>query len=98
MSNSTKYFYIHLKTFKCRDPRTTETLPKSSNSVCTTSNYNSANSDDDKYIHSTSNEDKNEILTYSVENSDCKIDSRSWKSCRFCRFNRCIACGMRPGT
>ena len=29
---------------------------------------------------------------------ECKIDSRSWKSCRFCRFNRCITSGMRPGS
>ena len=29
---------------------------------------------------------------------ECRIDSRSWKSCRFCRFNKCIASGMRPGT
>ena len=30
-------------------------------------------------------------------NFGCKIDSKSWKSCRCCRFNKCIASGMRPG-
>ena len=41
---------------------------------------------------------------YTVKNNvtswgafECRIDSRSWKSCRFCRFNKCIASGMRPG-
>ena len=27
----------------------------------------------------------------------CKIDSKSRKSCKHCRFLRCISCGMRPG-
>ena len=26
----------------------------------------------------------------------CKIDSRSWKSCRYCRFQRCLSCGLKP--
>jgi len=36
-------------------------------------------------------------VTSSWGRFECKIDSRSWKSCRFCRFNKCIASGMRPG-
>ena len=26
----------------------------------------------------------------------CKIDSKSWKSCRYCRFQKCLASGMKP--
>lgn len=29
-------------------------------------------------------------------NSSCSISSRSWKSCRKCRFERCLAVGMNP--
>ena len=38
---------------------------------------------------------KNNITSWGA--FECRIDSRSWKSCRFCRFNKCIASGMRPG-
>jgi hypothetical protein len=27
---------------------------------------------------------------------NCKIDSKSWKSCRYCRYHRCLASGMKP--
>nr|AID52834.1 nuclear receptor [Tigriopus japonicus] len=26
----------------------------------------------------------------------CGIDSKSWKSCKFCRFQKCLSAGMRP--
>eukprot|EP00095_Tigriopus_kingsejongensis_P010297 snap_masked-scaffold148_size310697-processed-gene-0.3 protein:Tk10297 transcript:snap_masked-scaffold148_size310697-processed-gene-0.3-mRNA-1 annotation:"nuclear receptor" len=26
----------------------------------------------------------------------CRIDSKSWKSCKFCRFQSCLAVGMNP--
>ena len=29
--------------------------------------------------------------------TECQIDSKSWKSCRYCRFNKCINNGMQPG-
>lgn len=29
-------------------------------------------------------------------NQACRIDSKSWKSCRFCRFKKCLASGMKP--
>ena len=32
-------------------------------------------------------------VTYTL----CRIDSKSRKSCKHCRFLRCISCGMRPG-
>ena len=30
-----------------------------------------------------------------IENQ-CEIDSKSWKSCKFCRFNKCLQSGMKP--
>ena len=29
-------------------------------------------------------------------NQNCVIDSKSWKSCRFCRFQKCLKSGMKP--
>lgn len=26
----------------------------------------------------------------------CSIDSKSWKSCKFCRFQKCLQSGMKP--
>ena len=30
-------------------------------------------------------------------NGNCKIDSKSWKSCQYCRFEKCVDTGMKPG-
>lgn len=27
---------------------------------------------------------------------NCMIDSKSWKSCKFCRFQKCLQSGMKP--
>jgi hypothetical protein len=29
---------------------------------------------------------------------NCKIDSKSWRSCKWCRFQKCLASGLQPGT
>ena len=26
----------------------------------------------------------------------CNIDSKSWKSCKYCRYNKCLESGMKP--
>ena len=31
-----------------------------------------------------------------AKNKNCAIDSKSWKSCRYCRFQRCLDSGMKP--
>ena len=28
---------------------------------------------------------------------NCKIDSKSWRSCKWCRFEKCLASGLQPG-
>ena len=40
--------------------------------------------------------DSNNERVLPLETNYCKIDSRSWKSCRYCRFQRCLSCGLRP--
>ena len=53
-----------------------------------------------KNTSNSKNEDpikRNGYVRQSWGTFECRIDSRSWKSCRFCRFNKCIASGMRPG-
>ncbi|TRY72664.1 hypothetical protein TCAL_10874 [Tigriopus californicus] len=27
---------------------------------------------------------------------NCEIDSKSWKSCKFCRYQKCLSAGMKP--
>ena len=28
---------------------------------------------------------------------NCKIDSKSWRSCKWCRFEKCLDSGLQPG-
>jgi hypothetical protein len=33
---------------------------------------------------------------FSCPTKSCKIDSKSWRSCKWCRFKKCIASGLKP--
>jgi Zinc finger, C4 type (two domains) len=33
---------------------------------------------------------------FSCATKNCKIDSKSWRSCKWCRFKKCIGSGLKP--
>ena len=33
---------------------------------------------------------------FSCTTKNCKIDSKSWRSCKWCRFKKCLASGLKP--
>ena len=33
---------------------------------------------------------------FSCSTKSCKIDSKSWRSCKWCRFKKCISSGLKP--
>ena len=33
---------------------------------------------------------------FNCQSKSCKIDSKSWRSCKWCRFKKCIDSGLKP--
>jgi hypothetical protein len=38
----------------------------------------------------------NAFQHFSCSTKKCEIDSKSWRSCKWCRFEKCIASGLKP--
>ena len=41
-------------------------------------------------------QNKSYLTFICMKDKNCSIDSKSWKSCRFCRFQKCLKSGMKP--